>query len=613
MNFVLPLRPSRSAKPSNTIKASSSSKSLQPPPPESPRRRPSLATRAGVVKRRSSVATTFNAPSMSLLEAMFGDDFPDAFANGDGRSCKSRKTMLDLPAEILGAICQPLTKADIKRLRLTCRELAEKVELRIDRVYISPNRANLDNLNNILNHPRHCLQVQEIVWDDAQLIEYPTIQSFRAALTSDDREAEIILELHVKALFEAGGNNNTAFRSIGLQDFIKHEGGLTELAKAALFNSNDTVSRDYIASNATTTMSVEESYDLYQKLYQDEKEIIKRGWDVNGLQRALTHIPNLKRITLTSEVWRSRRCRPIPTYDPPFFRALPPGFRKPSPPPWGEPGSDFEWQDQKIAHELDQLSTEQHLPVQWRGYSIIMSCLMTNPAPTLEEFVVDAGDNGSGLPCHLFTSKNLDYSNTIRALSNMQLKRLQLPLVTFTGLVPVGHLYDLIVTMPHLEHLDLMWNTSPPITADFPDHTCRTLKSITLHLSVVDCRWLLDLIKRSEDLQTVTLDAVQIGVWRDPFTGRESLFLPLREYFSMVKRRGPTFTWIDSPLCGRAYDGRWRMLDNELNAFLYNGAEWPWPKDGTVHSFAERCAIKPGFGWTVDVRDPEFRQKRLRP
>ncbi|UPX18765.1 uncharacterized protein EKO05_0009056 [Ascochyta rabiei] len=609
MNFVLPLRPSRSAKTSKTTNASNKNNTLQPPP-ESPRRRPSLATRAGIVKRRSSIVTAFNAPSMSLFEAMFGDDFPDAFANGDGRSCKSRKSMLDLPAELLEIVCQSLSKMDIKRLRFTCRELAEKAELRIDRVYISPNRANLDCLNNIINHPRLCLQVQEIVWDDAQLVEYPTIQSFRAALTSDDREARVILEDHLRTPVQSGSDNNAAYAPISVEDCVQEDRGFTELGKAILLNSDDRMSRNLIASSAAM-MSVEESYSLYQKLYQDEKEIIKRGWDVSGLQHALTHISNLKRITLTSEVWRSSGS--LPTYDTPFLRALPPGFRKPSISPWTEPGFDSVLPNEEITRELRELSTEQHLPVIWRGYSIIMSSLIKDPVPSLEELIVDAGMEADGLPRHLFAERNLDYNNTIRALSTTQLKRLQLPLINYTGSVSIGLLYDLILAMPYLEHLDLMWTTPFPFTADFPEQTYRRLKSIRLHRSEVDGSWLLDLIKRSENLQTVTLDRVKIGPARDPWTGRKLLFTQLREYYATVNCRGPRFTWVELPWWARGrLSIRRQMLDNELDAFLHDGTESPWHEADVAATIEQQSEFKPGFGWIIDGRDPEFRQKRLR-
>lgn len=317
---------------------------------------------------------------MSFFEAMFGDDFPGAFANGDGRSCKSMKTLLDLPTEIWEITSHYLSGLDIKQLRLTSSELAEKVALRIDRVYISPNRANLDRLKVILDHPQYRLRVQEIVWDDAQLLDYPTIESFRAALTSDRRKARAALEGHLHTLVE-----NADYKLIDMKDCTQEDGRLSNFGKAILLSSDSQISKDLIAANAPT-MSVEESYDLYQKLFQDEKEIIKRGWDVTGLQRALAGFPQLKRITLTSEVWKSSWSSPTPTHVTPFFRALPSGFQKPSVSSWIQPVAV-----PAPAQELREMFSQQHVPAEWRGYGIIMASLAANPVPHLEAFVVDAG------------------------------------------------------------------------------------------------------------------------------------------------------------------------------------------------------------------------------
>ncbi|KAF1927981.1 uncharacterized protein M421DRAFT_12687, partial [Didymella exigua CBS 183.55] len=385
-------------------------------PLESPRRRPSLATRAGITKRRSSVSTTFNAPSMSFFEAMFGDDFPDAFAH-DGRSCKSTKTMLDLPAELLEIICQYLSQLDVKRLRLTSGGLAEKVELRIDRVYVSPNRANLDCLKNILDHPRYCLQIQELVWDDAQLRHLPAFDIFRDHIESDQAKARVALEDHLSTLFRSNAEDEAEYESIGVKDCIQDDGELTEIGKAILLNANDEKSKTIIASCAAS-MSVEDSYVLYQKLYQDEREIVKREWDVHALQRALEQLPNLKRITITSEVWRPWNL--IPVYDTPFHRALPAGFRKPSVWPW----VDRSHLDTPRPPAFDE--SIQHLPAEWRGYSVVMSALVSKSVPTLQEFIVDTGHENVGLPKQIFALPTLDSTKSIRVFSTTPLKKLQL-------------------------------------------------------------------------------------------------------------------------------------------------------------------------------------------
>lgn len=338
---------------------------------------------------------------MSFFEAMFGDDFPGTFAIGDGRSCKSMKTLLDLPAEILEIIGQYLSGLDIKRSRLTCRELAEKVQLRIDRAYISPNRANLDRLNLILDHPQYRLRVQEIVWDDAQLVEYPTIEHFSAALAHDRYEAR---KGHIHALGFSGTDRDADYGPIDVDKCTQEDDSLARFGKPIIHSSNIQITRDMNAGNAAE-MSVEESYALYQKLYQDEIEIIRRGWDVGGLQRALTGFPQLKRIILTSEVWRASGS--LLTYETPFFRALPPGFQKPSVSPWRQTNLDLRFGE--TAHSSQRLSTKRHLPATSRGYSIIVSLLETNSVPQLEAFAIDGGTELQDLS-HLFAMQSLDHT-----------------------------------------------------------------------------------------------------------------------------------------------------------------------------------------------------------
>lgn len=574
---------------------------------------------------------------MSFFEAMFGDDFPDAFANRDGRSCKSKKTFLDLPTELLEIVCQTLSKMDIKRLRLASREVAEKVELRIDRVYISPNRANLDCLNNILNDPRYHLRVQEIVWDDAQLDEYPTLEDFANALDRDSREARIALEDHLQSLMRPEGDSDANYMLTAQDHCIQEDGQLTDLGKTILLRSDDPISRDMIARNAMTT-SIVECYALYQRLYQDEKEIMKRRWDVGALERALAQLPNLRRITLTSEVWRPWKT--VPTYDTPFFRALPAGFRKPSVATWSG-GSDRTHTHLARAvrrQHLPEATTNQmeDFPSYWRGYGIIMASLVAIPTPHLEEFAVDVGNEWLGVPQHIFALPNLDYNNTLRALGTTQLKDLQLSMspadawpdhLTERSFVDFDLIKNLLVALPHLEKLDLALNSysveRSSFYGEFPEHTYHTLKHIALRKTNVYGSWLFDFVKRSKNLKTIALDKLLVQFGHSPECDRDRLFTELREYFHRTPHQRPRFTWVDCPSHQYQDDNlsnrkRWEVLDDELDAYLYDGGESPWwvhNLDSFLYEEGEQplpqgSAFKPGFGWIMDDRDSTFRKKR---
>ncbi|KAJ8116434.1 hypothetical protein OPT61_g2135 [Boeremia exigua] len=618
MNFVLPLRPSRPSKGPKTLNVPNTTRTPQPPP-ASPRRRPSLATRSGVVKRRSSVSANFNAPTMSFFEAMFGDDFPGTFALDDGRSCKSKRTIFDLPSEILEIIYQTLSSMDIKRLRLTNRMLAETVELRIDRVFISPNRANLDCLSGVLNHPRYCLRVQEIIWDDSQLDEYLTLEKFRERLESDQEKAKTALEDHLSTPL-GGEDHGASHESIGIEDCIDEDGSLTHIGKAILLGSDDKRSADMIASHAAS-MSIEDSYALYQKLYQDEKEIIKRAWDVAGLQRALTQLPNLRRITLTSEIWRP--WIPIPTYDTPFFRALPAGFRKPSVWPW------------ICCHHSSSVdpprynTSTQRLSAKWRGYSIIMALLVSYPVSNLQEFVIDTGQETIGLPQELFALPNIDFRNTIQVLSTASLKKFQFSLVEqITGLpdrdfsgalsVDIDLLEHVISVMPHLEFLDLKWRSLSQhgcnsFPGGFLQQSCPRLKHLSLRYTKLTGRWLYDLIVGHKSLETVVLDKVEfIDHGPDSISAHEEVFSRLREHYASMCLRGPKFTWIEHitrhPTDRLAHTcTHWVVIDEELDAFLYDGAISPWLWESLPSQIQTPKDLP---GWIMDGRNSSFSKRR---
>ncbi|KAF3052536.1 hypothetical protein E8E11_001904 [Didymella keratinophila] len=566
------------------------------------------------------MSKTFNAPSMSFFEAMFGDDFPDAFAH-DGRSCKSNKTLLDLPAELLEIICQHLTGLAIKHLRLTSRELAEKVELRIDRVYVSPNRANIDCLNNILDHPHYSIQVKELVWDDEQLGKIPTLDIFRDRIKHDEAQARIALEDHLSTLFVNQVGEEADYESIGVQDCLRDDGDLTDIGKAILLNANDERSRKIIVSHAVS-MSVEDSYDLYQKLYQDEREIIKRRWDEHALLRAFEHLPNLRRITITTEVWRLWHL--VPLYDTPFRRALPAGFSKPSSRPWSDWGLS-----ELFCTGLARDGTLQNCRMKERGYSTLMSVLASRPVFGLQEFIVDTGCENIGLPLDPFTYPELkytflDYTKCVQVLSTVPLRKLQLSIVeegTQRHEGPRGELLrDVLSVIASLEDLDLKYNVPEPHggACELFDETflgahCPRLKRFALHLAKVENRWLFNVITRLENLEYVVLDRIQLE-----YSGSDSdsVFHCLQQHYSGRCSRGPSFTWAEA-LCHHVKSdsrpfrtSRWlATVQEELDAFLYGGGEFPltWLEADMPYFSRRRAVIKHNVGWLVDARDPTIR------
>ena len=579
------------------------------------RRKSSMATRSGVAKRRVSQTNgnVNDIPSMSFMEDLFGDEFPEAFAGSSSNATKGNKSIKDLPVELLAIIAQDLSKLDLKRLRLASKHLASNVDLRIDRLYVSPNRTNLECLRKILEHPRHRFRVVEIVWDDAQLDGYPDFESFRHAIAQDeyDRRKEIEGMLApAQGDIERNGMESGPFED---EDIFDDDGRLTEVTKGELLRRGDQASRDMIA-RYSVTMSVEDSYEIYQRLYEEEQEIMKHKVDAASLQHALAQCPNLERVTLTSEAWRPWNFEPA--YSTPFHRSLPPGFKKPSVWPWhglrphATPLTDRE-------HPTSKLIPNAHdsLPPAYRGYTILLSALISMSTPTkITELIIYPCNEPIGIGHQLFATPNADLTNTLILARTIPLTRLQLSLNSnqayldrhFTS----GLLRATLEGMTCLQHLDFAPNCWPrrgdaaniresqfQMLRTFPAELLRRLKTFALRNAAVSYDHLFDSICAMSSAQHVTLDNVNMHSGHIDAT-----------YFKLVQRlwihynssngTRPAFTVIE-PI-GSEY--KCRLVSEELGHYLHR-SEY----DGIV-PFEDQMQeyIRDDCGWVVDDRDLGF-------
>lgn len=578
-----------------------------------------MAARAGVTKRRISivpVSSSNNVPALSFMEGLFGEEFPEAFGIGDLKLGKSKKGLLDLPTDLLVIICEYISKVDIKRLRLTSKKLALGVDLRIDRVYISPNRANLGSLQRILQHPRYRNRVHEIVWDDAQLEEYPTLDSFRDAVDMDERRTMQVVENRLAAAIWGYDDDSPEYRSLELDDFFAQDGRLTDVAKGILLSYNDQFSKDVIARNATM-MSIEDSYLLYQKLYQEEQDIIKRQVDAAALRRALSDFPNLRRITLTSEVWRPWNL--YPDYDTPFYRSLPPGFRKPSVWPWL--GHRPQATTAQLAHR-DKVISEQgikSLALDWRGYSIIVAALLKTSNSRIDGFIIDAGNECTGISHQLLASSNSDYDNTVRMFRHLRLKRLNLVINSQSSgdgpnsMYSSGLLKRALECLQYLEHLDFNphWRArryqleprelSFDPSAFIPEGMSSRLKTFALRNVIVEESKLRYLLEDMISVEHVVLDNVYLtsdeGNWFHFFHQLQS------HYAESPMSSRPNFEWIEPFDDDSFANNRCYLVDDELDAFLHDDAECPFENHNAQQ-------LKTNMGWVIDDRDKSFKVKK---
>lgn len=583
---------------------------IRPAPAKTRRRKPSLSIRAGVTKRRVSTVSAVsagNVPSMSFMEGLFGDEFPEAFGSG----AQNKKTITDLPAELLEIVCEHVSKLDIKRLRLASKHLASSVYLRIDRIYVSPNRANLDYLHQIQAHPTYRGRVREIVWDDALLNEYSTLKEFRAAIVADERETTRAIESRLEQAMEIYGDENPEYRSLEMEDLLQ-DGRLTEVAKGILLRYDDQFSRDILARNATM-MSIEDSYVLYQELYRQEQELVEQQIDAAALHQALAGFPNVRRVTLTTDVWPAWNV--LPRYSTPYHRSLPLGFRKPAVWPWLRPREESETIfDQWHSRNAKPTKDGDVLPGEHRSYGVVVSAVLTMPNPHIEEFVIES-EHQANCYHHCFlveTSRN--YQITKQMFQRTPLKHLKLIVTPPNDYImnpeSLTNLKSLLAELQYLEHLDLGFNDSRSGRTwrfflrfnPIPETMRSRLRSLTLRNVKLSEQDLCNMLTTSPNLQHVTLyDCFQR---MRPGCEWSWLFRQLREFYNReINVSKPSFTVV-APL-SRQYS---QLVDEEVDAFLYGDdeAESPFvtrpPKPGAN-------AIKPHMGWKVWNRDGSVRER----
>ncbi|CAE7200758.1 hypothetical protein CFE70_008129 [Pyrenophora teres f. teres 0-1] len=590
---------------------------LQIRPAKSHRRKPSLTIRSGVTKRRISAVsavTANNVPSISFMENLFGAEFPEAFGNADGRPAESKKTILDLPSELLEIVCEYISKLDIKRLRLASKRLADSVYLRIDRVFISPNQANLAYLHTILAHPRYKGRVHEIVFDCTRLEEYSTLESFRRAIVSNERDTRSAIADRLDEAIEIYGNDSPQARLLEEEGMYQNEDGyLTENVKEILLRYEDDFARDVLARNAIM-MSTEDSYAVYQTLYHQEQEIVQQNLDSDTLHQALAGFPKVKRVTLTSEAWWLWNVRP--RYNTPFHRSLPPGFRKPL---------VFSDRDRPgpVRMHLGSYGPPQPDQSVCRGYTIILSALLSMKVPSIEEFIIDSENAQTGIPEHVFDRRLTFYNETRLMFQCMPLKRLRLSFVPCYCIHAIGSehgqtniiIQGLLAELKDLEHLDLdmrdvrVNHAIAPLIDDLGKANLKTLTLRNLAMSVDEFYEFL-----------IALGNVQhITLYHMTHAGGEAvhwahLFQRLKEYYTTSMQGTKPHYTIAEPILLEEIEDLFgtavrfsHLVDEEVDAFLYGDSECPFLDASEAEN--EPNFFKRHVGWKVHDRDWTMRER----
>lgn len=491
--------------------------------------------------------------------------------------------LTSLPVDVLCLICDCLTQGDLKKVRLINRALSRLVNLRFTRVFLSPNRTNLNAFYGIVASEKFCSQVREIVWDDARLKFF-------------DRRRRL---LHDSAMLREDIR-------LGCADVAPQESETIEhFSYCCFFDEGSWYDK-------ATALCLEDCFNIYNSLYDEQQAIIESGEDIEALMVGLTSFPNLERVTISSEAWRLQMS--CPRFSTPFFRSLPTEFRMPTPWPWL--GYDY---DELTEDEREKLT----LPwddayEQWRGYQIVISALVSTASNhNVRELIIDTNFELTGISHQLFASddKNMGLATTVQLFEIVPLTRLELCLnvtaaeETEFACFHNGLLKKALSHLSALRHLLLGTSIHEDVMQDIMGDN--NTESPWIHLDEIlpldffetklESLQLRNFFLRGESLfrafkQLKVLTAMHIGsaTLSEEFTWREFWFQVKDELSSTWRPGQPAFIMR----CSLSSHHTQLDISEQLAAFLYGDGECPFKENLPMHATE---------GWVVNNWDPDER------
>ena len=361
---------------------------------------------------------------------------PTNLSSASDTSSHNPLTLLELPVELLKAIFALLPNRHLKNVRLTCYRLYDNAVLRLDRVFISPCRKNIDVCRAIASHSSFRLQVTEIIWDYFRFERYlPRIE--KVGIYYGD---------------VADGKCFREYDNACIENELQFAGDEDRLARYAELYAN--VDKDNL-------MSVEESFELYRRLYDDQQYFIGSGEDVAMFQSCLTAFPALQRVTVTSEAYRPPYlCSHFGT---PLIRSFPPGFSMPLPWPW------------LFTRDLSPFPPSLNNVYQrYRCYEIVISELLNHSATThVSELIIDVNYEPTEIS-HEFFSRSPLYFLTTQLFKTGILRRFDLAI----NVCGTAEHNDWFCFGGNLLHNALRYLS--PRLEHFSLHTCDTRKKSSL-------------------------------------------------------------------------------------------------------------------------------------
>jgi hypothetical protein len=305
--------------------------------------------------------------------------------------------LLKIPEELFCIISSFLSNKEIKRIRLANRECSNRFRInKFERVYISPNKTNLEAFYAVLDHPLHRTQVEEIVWDDAMLTRLLADGEEKIPTTWPLTPGDFRSAVH-ETISNCFDSDQTQFA----------------LAKKRYMTGLP------LAQDQSSTMTLEESMSLYRELYEQQLSNYQCQRDAIAFRKGLAGFPALRRITLTSEAHRPLIHRPY--HKTPMIRSLPVSFIYPCPLPWR---ADFmPWREDDV-----------YRPRGSHGlYTILREFITSKSKYTIPEFIIETKFEDAGILESFFDGSSYNWRLFEHFMQNQGLRRFGLALLGQKG------------------------------------------------------------------------------------------------------------------------------------------------------------------------------------
>ncbi|RGP69180.1 hypothetical protein FSPOR_4895 [Fusarium sporotrichioides] len=350
-----------------------------------------------------------------------------------------------LPPELRNYAFSCLGRNALTSLRATCSTLERIVPSNIDRVFISANSRNIQVFRAIADSEKHRHNVTEIIWDDARLSEGPEYP-----VESD------LIDYDYEAYDPVTTNGCPRWFTMRCVDggvgFEKH-------------------------CPPETSMGLEESWDYYKALLEDQRGIMQSNADIETFKYGLQRFTHLKRVTITPST-HGRIGQPM--FRTPMIRSFPPGFDYPLPRPWpyfalDSPNEDVPWVFDENRTNTDDdglnMSASEHeeYRCKWRGFRVVMRALVECERDHhVTELIIGGREMMTGVNCHVFDQRCQEYDDLVSLLRRPGFRRLDLDLNTFflerdsVGWKSYrsGLLHEALTQAKDLRHLSLRTTTA---------------------------------------------------------------------------------------------------------------------------------------------------------